>query len=994
MRKIFSGKRQPEKAAAGGKKLDRKFILASALVIAALVCCSLLVQSEEVQRVKESPLPSSTDNNIHELVISELVSNNGGIYVNENSEKCDYLELYNGTSQPIDLDGYGLSDTSSQIKWAFSNVTIQPGEYLVVGLTGRLESGNNAAFKLRSSGGEQVILTNAAGKVIDAVTTEAMAKNQAMMRDKDGQWFLCAYGTPGFPNSEQGLEDYYASLHAEEEPELVINEFLTRDRGNYFLSDGSYAGFVEVKNISDHSVELSEYSLGRSETAPFLYTLPQKTLGSGQVFAVFTGGRESDTRTGFQLDSTDGTVILSHKGKIVSSYSYNGLTSGMAVMRCSDGSYAKCAVSTMGYENNADGAEKFQSAYCRNPGGLMINELMNSNDAYLSQNGGEYYDWVELKNNSDETILLSDYALAKNPDGSGGYTLPDVQLEPGGLFVVMCSGNVNLTNQSYCHASFKIAAADSLFLVHGNSVQDSVFVGDVPAGYSYGRGSSNGWLYMDAPSPLEENHSGIRMVAPSPQADQAEGVYNGVGSVTVALQGSGRIYYTLDGSVPTADAHLYEGPITLQETTVLRAVSSMDGALDSEVMSRSYIINENDDVAVVSITADPYDLNYLNRNPGIQGLEIPATFTLIENGQSVSAGCSLALFGGNARWLAMKPYGIRFKSEYGDAQLEYPVFANRDNSVYQGLVLRNGSTAYDEAVINDVLATSLVDDYTDVDVQAYKPCAVYFNGEYWGFYFLREKINKYFVSEHYNVSPESVNLCRIDEDVQAGSYEGYAALRQFARTHDLSIEENYNYLAERIDMTNLCDYWIAEMYTGNNDILNCRFFMSEEYDGKWRYIYYDQDYAYVTAGRNYYTSYIGNPSGYGVYTWEQSVLNSEGNVEHVTVHNPETFENDLIYNLLQSSQFRELWLERLSYNMKNTWAQETVLARIDQLENVMSQEMQKSCGRWGLSYSNWQSCVDALRDWARTRPDEILRWTKSYFQLSEEQMRGYFGDLW
>lgn len=35
------------------------------------------------------------------------------------------------------------------------------------------------------------------------------------------------------------------------------------------------------------------------------------------------------------------------------------------------------------------------------------------------------------------------------------------------------------------------------------------------------------------------------------------------------------IHYTLDGSVPTAKSTLYEGPITLSETTVVKAIAKI-----------------------------------------------------------------------------------------------------------------------------------------------------------------------------------------------------------------------------------------------------------------------------------------------------------------------------------------------------------------------------------------------------------------------------------
>ena len=47
------------------------------------------------------------------------------------------------------------------------------------------------------------------------------------------------------------------------------------------------------------------------------------------------------------------------------------------------------------------------------------------------------------------------------------------------------------------------------------------------------------------------------------------------------------LHYTLDGTVPTAESTLYEGPITLSETTTVKAIAVKDG-VSSSVTSRVY----------------------------------------------------------------------------------------------------------------------------------------------------------------------------------------------------------------------------------------------------------------------------------------------------------------------------------------------------------------------------------------------------------------------
>ena len=96
------------------KKFDSLFVTAVIAVVVAAIVASTLFSGNSY--IPDKPLPDKSDNNITKLVISELMSNNGGIYVNSSNEACDYLELYNGTEKKINLAGYGLSDKQDTVK--------------------------------------------------------------------------------------------------------------------------------------------------------------------------------------------------------------------------------------------------------------------------------------------------------------------------------------------------------------------------------------------------------------------------------------------------------------------------------------------------------------------------------------------------------------------------------------------------------------------------------------------------------------------------------------------------------------------------------------------------------------------------------------------------------------------------------------------------------------------------------------------------------------
>ena len=57
--------------------------------------------------------------------------------------------------------------------------------------------------------------------------------------------------------------------------------------------------------------------------------------------------------------------------------------------------------------------------------------------------------------------------------------------------------------------------------------------------------------------------------------------------VTMAAESGASIYYTLDGSTPTASSSLYSAPVPLSDTTTVKAIAIKDG-VSSSVTSRTY----------------------------------------------------------------------------------------------------------------------------------------------------------------------------------------------------------------------------------------------------------------------------------------------------------------------------------------------------------------------------------------------------------------------
>ena len=80
--------------------------------------------------------------------------------------------------------------------------------------------------------------------------------------------------------------------------------------------------------------------------------------------------------------------------------------------------------------------------------------------------------------------------------------------------------------------------------------------------------------------------------AARPSFDLAPGTYLGPQQVSLSTISQGAaIRYTMDGSDPTADSTLYEGPITVDKSTTVKAIACMDdAALNSAIVSAAYTI--------------------------------------------------------------------------------------------------------------------------------------------------------------------------------------------------------------------------------------------------------------------------------------------------------------------------------------------------------------------------------------------------------------------
>jgi hypothetical protein len=140
-----------------------------------------------------------------DIVINEFLAASeyccGNDIFNGNSE--DFIELYNVGAGPININGWGFSDTDGLITTTAPDISIIPGEFLVLWYTGDNNGFPEVNEKL-SSDGETIYIADADGNPIISYNFGSQTDDVSFGRIPDGsdEWIFMN-PTPGIANTEE-----------------------------------------------------------------------------------------------------------------------------------------------------------------------------------------------------------------------------------------------------------------------------------------------------------------------------------------------------------------------------------------------------------------------------------------------------------------------------------------------------------------------------------------------------------------------------------------------------------------------------------------------------------------------------------------------------------------------------------------------------------------------------------------------------------------------
>lgn len=148
---------------------------------------------------------------------------------------------------------------------------------------------------------------------------------------------------------------------------------------------------------------------------------------------------------------------------------------------------------------------------------VVINELMASNASTIADPQGDYDDWIELLNVSDEVVDLSGMHLSDNPAKPLKWRFPDgIQLDPGEYLLVWADEDGG--DEPGLHANFKLSRRGETVWLYdtderGNQLLDSISFGAQYEDVSFGR-YPDGFgppHVLSVPTPLEANAAPVAL---------------------------------------------------------------------------------------------------------------------------------------------------------------------------------------------------------------------------------------------------------------------------------------------------------------------------------------------------------------------------------------------------------------------------------------------------------------------------------------------------
>ena len=323
---------------------------------------------------------------------------------------------------------------------------------------------------------------------------------------------------------------------------------------------------------------------------------------------------------------------------------------------------------------------------------------------------------------------------------------------------------------------------------------------------------------------------------------------------------------------------------------------------------------------------------------------------------------------------------IRVYPQYsatGD-EIETDVF--KDGSIIGPgrLILRNSGNQ-----VHDYRKTYFADAYRQTimeglafGVQRYRPAVVFLNGEYNGIMNIRDRLDKFYLKNVYDVEADKIDLLKKNKEVQHGGRELWDRFEKDLN-EELNDDSYFQKLKKFFDEESFTDYIAAQVFIQNIDWPgnNIRYwrFQNESWeqgnpyhpeDGRWRWIMYDTDASSKDVNYNM-LEYAASP-------------------EATTNYNP-PWSTYVFRRLLLNDRYRNYFITRFADLLNSFWGSNRTLGILKQLKENISNEMPRHIQRWGThsDLQQWERYVNELSEFMEKRPAIQRQHLQEFFNLGD-----------
>lgn len=602
-----------------------------------------------------------------------------------------------------------------------------------------------------------------------------------------------------------------------------------------------------------------------------------------------------------------------------------------------------------------------------------LNELVAKNGDGLKDEDGEEQDWLELYNPNPFPIDAGLYRLTDDGTLAVSWEIPAGRVIDGEGFLVIFGSDKNRVGAEL-HTDFKFSSEGDYIALLDDS--GTTILGQIPLDYpttalfpevpedrSYGYDESGMLKFFDKPSPGEVNGAGFDGFVADTGFSHDRGFYDTEFSLLISSETpEAVIRYTTDGSLPSAtNGMTYSGPLSISQTTAVRAMATKPGFAPTNVDTHTYIFAS--DVIASSVMDTGITQNAAYSEEMVNSLKaLPVISINVENvgdldndseqltsvemifadgKQGFQEDAGISLFGGYYTDFAKKSYRLYFRKRYGVGKLEYPLYRGFENGYasvekFDSLELRSGS--HDMAMRGAYMGNRFSDD-TMLEMGNVNPHGrfvhVIRNGVYWGQYHLRERWNAAMAEEYFGGEKEDYEAINGNANVGGwapgtaydGDGSGWAEIKARAAG-----STPWTSLLSRVDMRSYLDFML--MYKWGSSENEYRAFLESKDFGLGMRIYLNDADGYF------------NPSGIAQNNDAGGPGNLLGRLK---------IEGDPDFKVFLADRIYEHYFNGGAFTVEKTV--DRLQRRVDEVQLAFYCE----AARWGYrTPASWQSYQDNL----------------------------------